>query len=101
MSRKEASACSRRLSNRSRSPRLLRARSEFGAIAAARQVCAPLDERPLKRVELFDACVADALSTAVAKVGQPLLSSYYHAKLDGRSAGHPETYAHSAPGKLK
>jgi UrcA family protein len=58
--------------------------------AAARRVCAPLDERPLERVELFNVCVANALSAAVAKVDQPLVSSYYRAKLDAGIAVHPE-----------
>jgi UrcA family protein len=53
---------------------------------AARQVCAPLDGRSLKSWGRFRSCVVDALSTAVAEVDKPLLSSYYQAKLDGRGA---------------
>jgi UrcA family protein len=58
--------------------------------AAARQVCAPLDEKPLERAQRFRACVADALSAAVTKIDQPLLTSYYLAQLDGRSAVYAE-----------
>jgi UrcA family protein len=60
--------------------------------AAARQVCAPLDERSrsLKGGALFHSCIADALSTAVAAIDQPLLNSYYRAKLDGHGAVDPK-----------
>ena len=60
--------------------------------AAARQVCAPLDERSPDLWTRFDSCVQDALSTAVAKIDEPVLNSYYRAKL-GRDAAHPEVAA--------
>ena len=59
---------------------------------AAGEACSLPDELPLQHGRHFQACVAEALSAAVAKVGQPALSSYYQAQLDGRrtlSAGAP------------
>ena len=58
--------------------------------AAARQVCAALESRELERAQLFNACVADALATAVAKVDQPLLSAYYRAERGDRSGGRAQ-----------
>jgi UrcA family protein len=58
--------------------------------AAARQVCATLESRELERTRLFNACVADALARAVAKVDQPLLSAYYRAEVGARSVGRPQ-----------
>lgn len=58
--------------------------------AAAHQVCASLDERSLERAQLFASCVAGALSAAVAEVDQPLLTSYYVAKLDRWRAKYAE-----------
>lgn len=59
-------------------------------LAAAHVVCAPLEGRDLGRMHRFGACIADALSTAVAKVDRPLLSAYYRAKLGGRRPLQPE-----------
>ena len=52
--------------------------------AAARQVCGPLDSRELERRQRFNACVAQALSKAVATVDRPLLSAYYRRELGVR-----------------
>jgi UrcA family protein len=57
---------------------------------AVRRVCAPLESRELERAQHFHACIADALATAVAKVNQPLLSTYYQAKRGGTGAVNPE-----------
>jgi UrcA family protein len=51
---------------------------------AAGDTCGLPDERLLERGRHFQACVADALSAAVARVDQPALSSYHRAQLDGR-----------------
>jgi len=53
---------------------------------AAETVCAPLDERDLARYFSFNACVENAISTAVAKVNRPALTAYYEAKTSGRKA---------------
>jgi UrcA family protein len=58
--------------------------------AAARDVCRPLDERRLERAVAFNACVADALSTAVVTLDQPLLTLYYRAKFGPRSGADPK-----------
>ena len=50
---------------------------------AAGEACSLPDERPLEHGRHFQACVADALAAAVAKVDQPALSSYYRAQLAG------------------
>lgn len=65
--------------------------------AAARQVCSPVDEPPLGRAHRFNTCVSNALSAAVARVDQPLLSTYYQAKVQGRGVVHPEVTARWAP----
>ncbi len=52
---------------------------------AAETVCAPLDDRNLARHMRFQACVQNAISTAVTKVDQPALTAYYETKTDGRN----------------
>ena len=47
---------------------------------AAESVCAPLDDRSLWRHMRFNACVKGAISGAVAKVDQPLVTAYYKAQ---------------------
>jgi UrcA family protein len=54
--------------------------------AAAEQVCAPLDDRDLARHMRFNACVQNAISTAVANVDRAALTAYYEAKTNGRNA---------------
>jgi UrcA family protein len=53
---------------------------------AAETVCAPFDGRDLASRTTFNACVQSALATAVAKVNQPALTSYYKAKTNARNA---------------
>jgi len=53
---------------------------------AAKTVCAPLDDRNLARHQSFEACMQNAISTAVAKVDEPALTAYYEAKMNGRNA---------------
>lgn len=65
--------------------------------AAARQVCSPVDEPPLGRAQRFNTCVAKALAAAVARVDQPLLSTYYRAKVQGRGVVQPEVAARWVP----
>ena len=61
-------------------------RSEGAAVlyqrlnGAAETVCAPLDDRGVGRHMRFRACVQSAISTAVAKVDRPALTTYYEAK---------------------
>src|SRR5580765_5837694 len=55
--------------------------------AAARHVCPALESRELERARLVNACVADALERAVAKVDHPLLGAYDRAEHGDRSGG--------------
>jgi UrcA family protein len=52
---------------------------------AAETVCAPFDDRDLARHMRFQACVENAISTAVAKVDRPALTAYYENKTNGRN----------------
>jgi UrcA family protein len=66
-------------------------RSEGAAVlyrrlkGAAERVCAPLDDRSVARQMRYEACVQEAISTAVAKVNQPTLNADYEAKTHRRS----------------
>lgn len=53
---------------------------------AAETVCFPLDDRALARHRLFSACVQNAISSAVAKVDRPALTTYYKAQQGLRNA---------------
>jgi UrcA family protein len=53
---------------------------------AAETVCAPLESADLARQARFKACVQSAISTAVATVNRPALTTYYEAKTNGRNA---------------
>jgi UrcA family protein len=53
---------------------------------AAETVCAPLENRNLVRHVRFKACVQSAISTAVATVNRPALTTYYEAKMNSRNA---------------
>lgn len=53
---------------------------------AARAVCAPLDIRKLERYLRYKACVQSAISTAVAKVDRPELTTYYEAQRSGHKS---------------
>ncbi len=53
---------------------------------AAETVCAALEDRELARQTLFKACVQGAISAAVAKIDQPVLTAYYAAKTNDRNA---------------
>jgi UrcA family protein len=57
---------------------------------AAREVCASLESRELERAQLYKACVADAVATAVAKVDQPLLTAYHRAQLGHGNLGRAQ-----------
>jgi UrcA family protein len=66
-------------------------RSEGAAVlyrrlkGAVETVCAPLDDSMLAGHMRFQACVQNAISTAVAKVDQPALTAYYETKTNGRN----------------
>jgi len=53
---------------------------------AAETVCLPLDDLALPRHAMFRACVANAISAAVAKVDRPSLTTYYRARQGERNA---------------
>jgi UrcA family protein len=67
-------------------------RSEGAAVlyqrleAAAKTVCASLDARDLASRIRFQGCVETAIGSAVAKADRPLLTAYYKARMNGRSA---------------
>lgn len=62
------------------------ARALYGRLkAAARQVCFQLDGKAPVQRERYRACVAQAMSNAVASVNEPMLTEVYLARL-GRDA---------------
>jgi UrcA family protein len=52
---------------------------------AAREVCSPLEGRELSRRSAWNACINDALESAVAKINKPLVSAL-HNQGAGRSS---------------
>ena len=53
---------------------------------AAQQVCGPFDGRDLNSAALHRACLAQAITEAVVKVDQPLLTAFWQSKTGARSA---------------
>lgn len=47
---------------------------------AADRVCAPLDQKGVRSVQLHRACLRSALADAIADVNQPLLTAYHESK---------------------
>jgi len=52
--------------------------------SAAQSVCAPL-ANDLARLDRYKACIADAVSVAVAEVDKPALTMYYRTQINGSS----------------
>jgi UrcA family protein len=58
---------------------------------AAETVCSPRDRSTLASHQLYKACVADAISTAVTQVDRPRLNAYYQSKVQGRHVMSPQS----------
>ena len=52
---------------------------------AAKNVCAPLRDRDLKRIQEHRSCVSEAIANAVGEVNQPLLTQHHKSRGDETS----------------